>query len=304
MGLLLCCVCCSFNSYTSKCIDITLILLNAISFVLSLLALVIIKWKNVSIFSLLIMILIFLIITSLLIFSIIILIFRKNGSIKTIKKEQSQKISYAGFSLTIILLIICFIGDIALGIDFNKANYPCGKVSNVIVYTGQTMRNLIDKNSIDCESYYGQYVEVITFGEYAISYFCFSYTEIAMIIAICLWRSSKLRIMEGIDGPIQPQPVIMQQPMVYGAQYPPYGYDGQMQQQYVFVQGNQQYVMQPNMNEGGLSSNQYQRQGQYQQQNATPVEKGDIDDFNVVMKPGINVPVGNNQDYSSNRNMK
>ena len=309
MGLLMCCVCCSFGGYSSKCVDVWLIVLNIISFALSFLSLIIIKWKNVSTLSLIIMILLFLLTTILLLFSIVIHVFRKNGSIKTIKKEQSVRLASAGFALTIILFIVCIVADIALAIDFDEANYPCGRVNDV--YTPMYIRrNLIDKNSIDCDSptYNGQYVEVVTFKEYAISYFCISYTEIAMIFAMLLWRSSKIRIMGEIDGCIQSaQPVIMQP--VYGAQYPPYGYGDEMQPQYVFVQGNAQYgqgqyAMQPNMYQGGYNSNQYQQQAQYQQQNVTPVQQGGSDNFNVMMKPGVNVPVGNSQQYSSGRNLK
>ena len=246
------------------------------------------------------MIILFLVVTSLLLLSIIIHCWRKNDSIKTTKKVQAQKISSAGFALTIILFFICVIGDILIGNDFNKANHPCGDyyINGAYIY-----RNLLDKNSIDCR-YYGinSYVEVVTLGEYAISYFCFSYTEIAMIFAMFLWRSSKIRIINEIDGPIPaPQPVIVQQPVVYGAQYPPY--DGQMQQQYFLIKEMNsmvkgQYVIQPNMYEGGYCSNQYQ------QQNATPVQQGGNDNFNVMMKPGINVPFGNSQENLSSRNMK
>ena len=301
-----CCgACCS--SYTSRCIDISLIVVNAISFVLSLISLVIIKWKNVSIFSLIISILLFLFTVSLLILSIIIHFWRKVGSIKTTTKENAQRISNAGFALTIILFFICIICISTLSNDFYKANYPCGS-STDRVYTS---RNLVDKNSVDCNhNGAGSYVEVVTIGEYAISYFCLSYTEIAMIVAMFLWRSSRIRIINGVDGAIPPpQPIIVQQPVVYGAQYPPYGYNGQMPQQYVFIEGNVQYdqgryVIQPNMYEGEYSSNQYRQQGQYQQQNVPRVQQEGSDNFNVLTKPGAIPSIGNNQGYySTGRNI-
>ena len=300
MGLLMCC--CSFNSYSSRCVEISLVILNIISFALSAIALYFIKWKNVSKISLIIMLLILLLSILLFLFSIIIRCWHNSGSIKTTKKESATRLSSAGFALSIILFIICAIGDIVVGIDFNKANYPCGTGSNVddsFDYFGEYYRrNLIDKNSIDCNNYSGEkpYIEVVTLKEYVIAYCCFSYSEIALIFAMVLWRSLKIRIINEIDGSLN-QPVITQQP-VYGAQYPPYGYGEQIQPQYVYVQRSEQYGMQTNMYDGGYNNNQYQ------QQNAMPVQQGGNGNYNVMMKNGGNVPVVNSQDYSTGRNMR
>ena len=302
MGLLMCC--CSFNSYSSRCVEISLIILNIISFALSAIALYIIKWKNVSMISLIIMLLVLLLSILLFLFSIIIRCWHNSGSIKTTKKESATRLSSAGFALSIILFIICAIGDIVVGIDFNKANYPCGTGSNVDdsfdYFGGYYRRNLIDKNSIDCNNYSGEkpYIEVVTSFEYSIAYFCFSYTEIAMILAIILWRSSKARIINEIDGPIQvDQSAVMQQP-VYGAQYPPYGYGQQIQPQYVYVEGSGQYPMQPNMY-GGMYNN-----NQYQQQNIMVVQQGGNGNYNSKKKHKSKVPLGNSQDYSTARNIQ
>ena len=300
----MCCCCCNFNSYSSRCVEISLVILNIISFALSAIALYFIKWKNVSKISLIIMLLILLLSILLFLFSIIIRCWRNSGSIKTTKKESATRLSCAGLALSIILFIICVFGDIVLGFDFNKANYPCGTnrssynyYNNNYYYKG-IRRNLIDKNSIDCNNYSGEkpYIEVVTLKEYVIAYCCFSYTEIAMIVAMFLWRSLKIRIINEIDGSLN-QPVITQQP-VYGAQYPPYGYGEQIQPQYVYVQRSEQYGMQTNMYDGGYNNNQYQ------QQNAMPVQQGGNGNYNVMMKNGGSVPVVNSQDYSTGRNMR
>ena len=121
------------------------------------------------------MILIFLLSTLLLILNIIIYCWQKNGSIKTTTKGQAQKISSAGNPLTVILFILCIVEDFAFSIDFEKANHPCGvKVYFLGMYV---RRNLLDKNSIDCNDYINQNpnIKVITNSDYAISYFCFSF---------------------------------------------------------------------------------------------------------------------------------
>ena len=298
MNLLSFFCCFSINSYTSRFVDISLIVLNAISLILSILALAIIKWKNVGTFSLIIMILIFLLIASLLTFSIIIHIFRKCGLIKTTTKEISRIISTFGFFLTIILFVFCFVGDITHLIDFTKTNHPC---ADVYINGVQVGRNLVDKNSIDCSNYYGEdsYVEIVTVGEYLISYFCFTYTEIAMIFAFFLWRSSKFRIINEIDGPIpDSQSFVMQQPVI-GAQLPKS--DEQIKPQYVSVKGNEQ---KPNMKEGGYNNIQNQQQGQNQHKKVKKIHQIKNNKFNVRTKPESNSNlIGNIQD-STNRKMK
>ena len=99
-----------------------------------------------------------------------------------------------------------------------------------------------------------------------------------MFIAMFLWSSLKRRIIQDIDGPIPAaQPIIIQQVGVYGTEYP----KDQIQPQYVIIQGN----------------------GQYQQQNAIPVQQGvtgnDIEQPGVIINPSLS-----NQGYTSQRDIK
>ena len=328
----------SFSSYSSTCIDITLIILDAVAFVLTLLVLIFVKWKNVSKVSLVIMIILLILITVLILFGIINQIYRKNGSIETTKREQARKITSAGFGITVAVFVICVIADIALGTAFNNANYPCGKVMDNgydpnYGYNGNghgggnRIRNLIDKDSIDCSNstYKGQYFEIVTSGEYVVSYFCISYTEIAMIVGVFLWRSLKLRQENGETA----QPVNIEQPDQY-----PYPYN---QQQYDSDR-NPPYSNRPNIYSGGYTSQfqpqfQYPQQGQYpqqaqyqrqvqhqvqkpvqvqkpdqeqktdqkqktdQEQNDTPDQQEGNNDSKVIAKPANNSPVENIKNY-------
>ena len=296
----MCCCCFSYNGYSSKCVDIALIVLNSISFILSLASLAIIKLDNLRGFSKVMIILLFLLTLSLLILSIIIRCWRSTGTIKTSAKSHGIKIANAGFALTIILFILCFVTDVTLALDFTKANYPCDNYNSSDDNGMVWYRNLATKESINCQVYgKDYYTGAVGIGQYLIAYFFISYTELAMLFCMFLWRNSKIRIEEDIDGPIivQAQPVVMQQPVIIGGQYPQY--DGQMQPQYIIVQGSGQYpqgayVMQPNMYGG--NSSQFQQQGQIQQQNVQPVQQRGNDNFNVAMKPGVNDP-----QYSSAR---
>ena len=295
----MCCCCFSYNGYSSKCVDVALIVLNSISFILSIACLAIIKFDNLRGFSKVVLILLFLLTLSLLILSIIIRYWRSIGTIKTSAKSHGTKIADAGFALTIILFVLCFVADVILALDFTKANYPCDSYYSDD-YRTTWLRNLAKKVSINCQTVpKDYYTEAVGIGQYLIAYFFISYTELAMLFCMFLWRNSKRRIVESIDGPIivEAQPVIMQQPVIIGGQYPQYA--GQVQPQYIIVQGSGQYpqgayAMQPNMYEG--NSSQFRQQGQIQQQNVQPAQQRGDDNFNVAMKPGINDP-----QYSSAR---
>ena len=261
-------MCChsAANSCSTKSLCIGLIVVNTIMIVLSLILFVVLKWKYLRLFTLIIMIVIFILPTLLLILSIIIYRWQKSGSIKTTTKIQAQKISSAGNPLTVILLIVCIIQDFAFCLDFDKANHPCGKVYFLGMYV---RRNLLGKNSIDCNDYIDQNpnIKVIKNSDYAIAFCCLSLIELTLFAASILWQHSKLRIINGADGPLQPGAVAIQQQGINGAQYG-------------FVQGNGQYVMQPNMYQGGYNSNQYQQQGQYQQVQQVRGDNGSMNPWN------------------------
>ena len=308
----MCCCCFSFNTFTSTCIDIALIVTTGISFFLSFLALCIVKWKNIGKSSLAMVLLIFFLAVALLVITVLIFYWRKNGSIKSSTKDLAQKLSIVGLVLSIILFIFCFIGDIVLAIDFSKANHPCN--GYVVTYVGGIIiRNLLDKDSVDCDNYGDSdaFFEIVTIGQYFIAYLCLTYTEIAMIVAIFLWRSSKLRILQGIDGiingeqeaqqqqqvqNIQGQPVVIQQQIVIQGS----GDNGQIQPQYIIVQGDGQntqgqYIVQQNdpvPNNNTNNNNLYSKPNKGGYNNQYQVQ-------NDMLKPGYNYPV--NQEMSSDR---
>lgn len=282
---LLCCCCLAFNNCTSICIDVTLLVLNSLSTILSLLALIIIQWKNVSSFSLFLMIFLFVLDVSLVIMSSLIVCWRKGGSIKDSTKQHAYRMATAGMALSIIVFIACIISDISLAIDFTKANYPCNYFNYQKNYYN-IRRLAVNKDDIDCTKYYtnkNMYFEVVTFGEYLIAYFCISFTEIAMILSMMLWSSSKRRIIEGIFGAIvvqqptyaidpygvgsvgmQPQVIMVQgnqygQQGMYAAQYPA-GY-GNMQTVYVQPQQNPQLQQNQNQPQQEINNIQYEKPG-------------------------------------------
>ena len=311
------CCCFYFNGLTSTCINIVLITASAISFFFSLLTLAIIKWSKIEKFSLALTILIFLLSLSILAITILLLYWRKNGTIKTTTKDISQKLSVVGFILTIVLFVLCFISVIVFAIQFRKANHPC--VDFVYVGAAVIIRNL-GSDDVDCYLYSEDaYVSVVTPGQYAMAYICLVYTEFAMAISIFLWRIYTARIIAGLEEPNEENDQNQakeQQPAQTNIINPIIINQGQISPQYVVIQGNGQngqtgqvqYIVQgDNMNDG----NNYVVSGQYpnmQQMDGKINEKGNYNDnFNVVVKPGVNnypeYP-GTDNVYTSGRNMK
>ena len=198
--------CCNINSRNSSiCIDTNLVVFSTISFFLSILCLIVIS-KFVFIFALLLMILITIINFILSIFSILILVWRKNGSIKHTTKICGEKLACAGFSLSIINYIFYFTELVLIIICF---------------IINETYRNY--------------------FTNFIIGDFCVFYFLIVTSFGIRLWYSSKIRIKDDIDGPIikldqfnNPEPVMT-------TRYPPYY--RQIPPQYITDQRNEHYPL-------------------------------------------------------------
>jgi hypothetical protein len=203
-----------FNQALSKTLEITLIVLNSISFVLLFLSLVIIKWKELSAANLVFFILMFLISISCLIFSIFIRYWRANNLIKDQKLKTATNLSIAGLTLVVINFIICIIEEIVLLVGFYRVDYPC--YSNE--YRETTIYRRIS-TKVDCSNKYSDYyADVITDGQYFIAYATFTYLEVALIFSMIIWTILKTRIRLKLDGP-QSQVAVAPSPQMYD----PYG---------------------------------------------------------------------------------
>ena len=120
-------------------------------------------------------------------------------------------------------MILNFIEEYILTYGFRTANYPCyykNKRSNNVNYNNnqyyyywkqkenttliinENKRQLGDIDN-DC-SVLGRnyYTGIITVGEYLISYFTFSFLEVSLFLGIWIWYLLRIRIKQGIDGPL------------------------------------------------------------------------------------------------------
>lgn len=246
-----------FNSALSRTLEITLIVLDSIAFVLYFLCLVIIKWKELSKINVVFFVFMLLMVVACLVFSILIRLWRSKNLIKTLKKNVGGNLALSGFIIVIIHFVLCLIEEIVFTMGVIDANHPCLDLDNNTYNPYCTGKN----------SNYYEYV--ISYGEFVLAYFTFSYMEIAIILDMIIWNILRNRIKLELDGPPQP-PVIQQNPI--NPMMDPYG------RAVVVVQPGDVVMM------GG---NQYQYNPYIQnQQNIPPVrpQEAGSNDFQIQDK--------------------
>jgi hypothetical protein len=192
-----------------------------------------------------------------LVFSILIRLWRSKNLIKTLKKNVGGNLALSGFIIVIVHFVLCLIEEIVFTIGVIDANHPCLDLDNNTYNPYCTGKN----------SNYYEYV--ISYGEFVLAYFTFSYMEIAIILDMIIWNILRNRIKLELDGPPQP-PVIQQNPI--NPMMDPYG------RAVVVVQPGDVVMM------GG---NQYQYNPYIQnQQNIPPVrpQEAGSNDFQIQDK--------------------
>ena len=240
MGILCCCACC-FQMLSSRALEINLIVMSSILFFLLFLCFIIIKWKNFSAGNVVFFVFMFLISLANIVISSFLRYWRAKNLIKTSKKSNGVKLAIAGFTLTIIYFIICFIEEIIFSYNYIKTNYPCLNNNNGDTYGNSytapyyykkymnTTRfnnpyiRILDDDKIDiCQNRPSNYdIDIIKGKELFMAYFTFSFSEIYLIFGMFIWWLLKGRIKQGLDGPL-PEGSIGRQ-VAGGAMYDQYG---------------------------------------------------------------------------------
>ena len=215
MGVLYCCCCCCFNNFTSKSLEIIVLVLQSISLFLLFLSLVIIKWSKISVANILMFLLMLLITLLIIVFTSFIRYWRANNLIKTTKKARGICFASTCFGLVITCFIICVIEEFVISYGFYNADYPCSKyddnnINSNSYYYKKKLNNTISIqnnrklfNKEDCYllgSYYN--ANVINGSEYLISYITFTYLEFSFILGVWIWYILRRRIIQELDGPM------------------------------------------------------------------------------------------------------
>ena len=202
-----CCCCCNcFNSFSSKCIELSIFILSSFTFISSILEISIIKWNHLTstTFTLLIILVIFSAIMT--ISSMAILFYRFKKIIN--KKRNSMGICLAriGLFISITSFFISIIAESMIQSNFNEIDHPCKNYNNQIqnddVIYFRNIRILSDdKNQELCKDKNNNYdAKICSNLEYAISYLSATIIEMFTLLLIFLWLNDLRRIKEKVDN--------------------------------------------------------------------------------------------------------
>lgn len=212
LGITICCFIC--NKFSSKTAEIILIINYSIGIISLLIFLGIFKLSIISNYNILLLLLILLISIICLLFSIFFRLWRKKGTIKTIKKNKSTNMATLGIILTVISIFVCIINEYLILNKFIKINIPSCKynndyinnnnfkngLNNNITNTNTNKRkiinNILDKNDKNCFE-----KEIISKFYIIIIYLSFSCIELVSIIGIFFFSIIRERIVFGVDIP-------------------------------------------------------------------------------------------------------
>ena len=203
MCLCFCCCCNCCNSFSSRCIECSILILSTCTFIFSLLNIIFIKWSHLETASfILIMILV---IFSLIIFlsSGIILLYRFRGVINKRRNSRGACLARIGLFITIISFFITIISESLVQSDLNDVDHPCKNIKNreQEVYF-RNVRILSNNANIEfCKDKSSDYnANICENIEYNISYLSSAIIAFCTFFLICLWFNDLRRIKEKVDG--------------------------------------------------------------------------------------------------------
>ena len=198
--------CCNMcNNYSSKCVEIFIFIISALSFSSSVCAIFFTHKKHISLVILLVLIsliaLSFLILLSIL----LILIWRFKGTINTRRNKIASDFSKVGLIVTIFYLIFMVILGSLIYTKYYDLNHPCFDVKNE--------NNLYDSTSIDdidltfednkeefCLKNPNYNSHEISVREYVITYIFVGVNSIFMLCLLYSWFNEFRRIKYLIEG--------------------------------------------------------------------------------------------------------
>ena len=204
------CICCCFcnccNSYSSKCVEISILVLSTITFVCSIFGLVFIKSSHLTTvgFSLLIILIAFSAIIT--IGAICILTFRYKNKINKDKNLFSTILAIIGLCLTIGILLISLVAESLVQTNFKDIDYPCKDIpynsQNSVIVKIRLLDTLTYEQKVEfCKNKNINYnANICSNLEYTMTYLSSTIIECCALVLIFFWYNDLRRIKEKIDG--------------------------------------------------------------------------------------------------------
>lgn len=193
------CFCCCCNHQSTKCIEVSQLLLNLLSIIFLVVTFFLITWSHVSVVSLVF----YALMLAFSVFNIIIFIaiqyFRKLVTIHTTNNKCTLVTIYIGMAFTIVEFILSVFVESLIPDELFKYDHPCWDFNyqtkaQTFNYK-EDVTNLCIK--VNDKMYYRQKSQD---REWLMSIICSSVIEITSIICVILWYNNSRRIKYFISG--------------------------------------------------------------------------------------------------------
>ena len=173
-----CCICNCCNSYSSKCVELSILILTWLIFICSLSGFLCIKWSHLT--------------TACSILLIILIAF-------------STYLSMVGLIITLIILILSLIAESLIQTNFKDIDYPCKDISstntNLILRILSPVLSTYDEKVQFCRNKNVNYnAKICSNLEYTMSYLTSTIIEFCSLILCFFWYNDFRRIREKVDG--------------------------------------------------------------------------------------------------------
>ena len=187
LGITICCCIC--NKFSTKTIEISLIVSQTIAIITLFIFIIVIKLSFLSTYSIVLLLFSLILLIICLYFSILFRLWRSNGSIKTTKKIISINMAIAGIIFIITCFFSCAINEYLILNEFRKIKkYPC------ITDNQNTFFNINSKKKIYNRLLKNCSFNIISKFDNLFIYISFSCVELILILCIFFLSIIKDRI--------------------------------------------------------------------------------------------------------------
>ena len=203
MCFFLCCCCNCCNQFSSKCVEISILILSIIAFSSSIIGLLCVNEKHASKegFACLIIVITF---SNLLIISIIfILIWRFREVINNKRNSVAAYFSLAGLVITIFMLLFTGIWESMSITNFYSLNHPCQFIKRSEVEKLLRIRILLtyEENKEEfCSENPDYFIDIVSTAEYIYLFASATILEIILLVLLYFWYNDYRRIKYLVDG--------------------------------------------------------------------------------------------------------